>query len=144
VATVSLRDVTADNVDDVCAVKLGPGQEQFVAPTAKTLAQAAYYEEPNLIKAIYADEQVVGLAALANDEDGWYLWRLSVDHEHQGNGYGAESLRLIYELIREMGESEMRTSYVPGAGSPGDFYLRNGWEDTGQVFEGEHVLRIRL
>ena len=33
----------------------------------------------------------------------YYLWRLLVDHRHQGRGYGAAAVRLVAEAVRDAG-----------------------------------------
>ena len=39
---------------------------------------------------------------------------------------------------------ELLLSYVPGEGSPEGFYRGLGFEPTGEVDEGEVVMRLRL
>ena len=51
----------------------------------------------------------------------WFLWKLLVDHRHQGKGYGRERLGQVVELIRSQGATELRSSYVPGEGGPAGF-----------------------
>ena len=42
------------------------------------------------------------------------------------------------------GADTLVTSVVPGEGSPLGFYLRYGFVETGQMFDREHVLVLRL
>src|SRR4051812_37001458 len=140
---VELREVDADNVRDVCRLKLAPEQEKFVAPTANTLAEARYYEGAR-VKAIYADDELVGLAAWEFEDGEWYIWRLMVDAGHQRRGHGRAAVEQICELVRAEGASEVLTSYVPGDGSPGAFYVKAGFEETGREEHGERVMRRGL
>ena len=142
-ASIELREVTAENVRQVCGLKLAPGQEGFVAPAAYTLAEAQFDDEA-FVKAIYAGDDLVGLAAVAADEDGWFLWRLMIDADHQRKGYGRQALERVFDLMRDRGVTEFLTSYVPGKGDPGPFYTAAGFEETGQVVHGERVLRRNL
>jgi diamine N-acetyltransferase len=142
-AEVTLREVTADNVTDVCKLELGEGQERFVAPAAQTVAQAHYYEGA-LLRAIYAGDVLVGVAAFEPEDDVWWLWRLMIDHRHQRRGYGAAALARVLEVVREKGAGELRTSYAQGDGEPRDFYLKYGFEDTGRDEHGERVLSLQL
>ena len=74
----------------------------------------------------------------------FYLWRFLIDARHQGKGYGAEALRQIVEHVRGLGATELLTSAVPGEGSPEPFYRRYGFAPTGQIDDGEVVLRLGL
>ena len=73
----------------------------------------------------------------------WFLWKLLVDHRHQGKGYGREVVRQVVELVRGQGGTELLTSYVPGEGGPGGFYAQLGFVPTGELDpEGEVLLRL--
>ena len=66
-----------------------------------------------------------------------YLWRLLIDRLHQRRGIGARVLDLIAEECLGMGDTTLLTSWGEGKGSPRPFYLRNGFEPTGRVMDGE-------
>ena len=65
---VSLREVTRDNAHAVCGLVLAPGQERYVAPSADTLVDGAF-DSRGWVRAIYADEQLVGVLALIVDTE---------------------------------------------------------------------------
>src|SRR5262249_23144225 len=143
---VTLREVTADNVRDVCRLEVKPGQERFVAPAAVSVAQA-HYDPTSWLRAIYAGDELVGLVLLAIDEEtgSWYLWRFEIAGEHQGKGYGRAALELVIEHVRSLPDTtELLLSYEPGPGGPRDFYRRLGFEDTDRWEEGERVMRLTL
>ena len=51
----------------------------------------------------------------------------------------------MVERVRGLpGARELISSYVPGDEGPRDFYLRYGFVETGEVDEGEHVIRLEL
>jgi len=65
--------------------------------------------------------------------------------EHQRKGYGKRALDLVVERVRALpGARELISSYVPGEDSPRDFYVRYGFVETGEVEEGERVIRLEL
>ena len=75
----------------------------------------------------------------------YFLWRLLVDAEHQGRGYGTAILTEVVALLREAGATELYTSCVPGEGSPQPFYRAFGFEPTGEVDDdGEIILLLDL
>jgi len=51
-------------------------------------------------------------------------------------------VRLVVELVRGQGGTELFTSHVPGEGSPAGFYARLGFVPTGELDPaGEIILR---
>lgn len=145
-AEVSLREVTAKTVRDVCDLEVAPGQEQFVAPNAVSIAEA-YFSEEAWFRAIYADETPVGFVMLYDDpqKPEYYLWRFMIAGEHQGKGFGRRAMEMVISHVRNRPMAkELLSSYVPGEGSPVGFYLGLGFEDTGEVDDGEIVITLQL
>jgi diamine N-acetyltransferase len=145
-AQVSLREVTAQTVRDICDLSVAPGQERFVAPNSVSIAEAYFCKEA-WFRAIYADETPVGFLMLYDDpqKGEYHLWRFMIAESHQGKGYARRAMELLIERVRErpMAE-ELLLSYVPGEGSPEGFYRGLGFEPTGEVDEGEVVMGLRL
>jgi GNAT superfamily N-acetyltransferase len=149
--TVTLEEITEDNAPSVLALRLAPGQERFVSSVADSLAEADENPEGNpWFRAVHADGSPVGFVMLSWDVEPrppeihgpWFLWKLLIDHRHQGRGYGREVVRQIVELVRGQGATELLTSHVPGEGGPAGFYARLGFVPTGELDpEGEIILR---
>jgi diamine N-acetyltransferase len=131
----------------VCALAVLPHQTRLVAPNAVSLAQALF-EPTAWYRAIYADETLVGFVMVEDDPTAqeYSLWRFMVAGPYQGRGFGRQALDLVVEYVRTRpGATELLTSYVPGEGSPGDFYVKLGFEETGEVDDdGEVVMRLPL
>ena len=146
-AAVSLREVTKENLREVLRLKVAPDQDRFVAPNAVSIAQAYFDRDVAWFRAIYADETPVGFVML-HDEPGarkYYLWRFMIDHRYQKLGYGAKALEQVIDYVRHRpGALELLTSIVPGEGSPGGFYETLGFRYTGDLDEGEQVMRLPL
>jgi diamine N-acetyltransferase len=119
----------------------------MVAPNAVSLAQALF-EPTAWYRAIYADETLVGFVMVEDDPTAqeYSLWRLMVAGPYQGRGFGRQALDLVVEYVRARpGATELRTSYVPGVGSPGDFYVKCGFRETGERDDdGEVIMRLPL
>jgi SAM-dependent methyltransferase/RimJ/RimL family protein N-acetyltransferase len=143
---ISLREVDADNVLAVCELDVAPAQQTHVARNALTVAESAY--EPNAwLRAIYAGEEPVGLLGLVADTETpeYWLARLMIAAAHQGRGYGRDAIMLLVEHVRTLpGARELRTSCVPADDGPLDFYRGLGFEQTGDMYAGELVLRLTL
>ncbi len=145
-AAVSLREVTKDTVRTVIRLKVAPAQEDFVASNAFSIAEA-HFSDIAWFRAIYAGETPVGFIMLADDPDKpeYFLWRLMIDAHQQGKGFGRRAVQLLIDHVKTRpGATELLVSYVPGEGSPRDFYLKLGFQDTGRVEESEVVLRLPL
>ena len=146
-AVVSLREVTKQNLREVLRLSVAPRQDRFVAPNAISIAQAYFDRDVAWFRAIYADETPVGFVML-HDEPGapkYYLWRFMIDHRYQKLGYGAKALKQVIDYVRgRPAAQELLTSIVPGEGSPGGFYETLGFRYTGDLDEGEQVMRIPL
>lgn len=75
----------------------------------------------------------------------WFLWKLLIDERHQRRGYGREAVRLIAQIVRGEGATELLTSCVPGDNGPEAFYRRLGFIPTGELDEnGEVILALKL
>jgi diamine N-acetyltransferase len=150
---VSLRAITDENRDAVRAMRVGPGQDRFVSSVSKSLEDAATTPEGNpWYRAIYAGDVPVGFVMLSWEVPPgrpgiigpWFLWRLLIDEHHQRRGFGRETLTQVVHLIRANGATELLTSYRPGDGGPWPFYQRMGFAPTGEIDDGEVVLRLDL
>jgi diamine N-acetyltransferase len=156
-STVTLREVTKENLLVVALLDVGPGQDNLVAPNGFSIAQASFNANA-WFRAVYADEQPVGFAmlddwSLAPDqkpelfEEAYYvgLWRFMIDHRFQKFGFGAQAMRLLIAHARTRpGVKNMLLSFVPKENNPEPFYARFGFTRTGEVDDGEVVMRLSL
>jgi SAM-dependent methyltransferase/GNAT superfamily N-acetyltransferase len=143
---VSLRPIDEGNVRAVCELKVAPGQETHVAPSAMTIAESAY-ERNAWLRAIYAGDEPVGVLGLVADAETpeYWLARLMIDGRHQGRGYGRDAMHLLIEHVRGLpGARELQTSCVPDPDGPLGFYQGLGFVRTGDVHARELVLRLSL
>lgn len=148
---VHLREITDDNRDAVRALRVRRDQKRFVASVSESLKEAAKKPEANpWCRALYSGDEPVGFVMLSwRPPAGLYqgrhfIWRLLVDKRYQGRGIGREALAQIAGLVRADGATELLTSYEPGDGEPWPFYQKFGFEPTGEIDDGEIVLRLTL
>jgi len=151
-SVVNLREVNVDTMREISALAVAEAQSTYVAPNVYSIAEAYFHPEA-WFRAIYADNTPVGFAMLedwslvpdADPAAPICLWRFMIDHRYQGLGFGGRALMLIVEHVRTRTDlGYMLTSYVPGDGSPGDFYLKFGFTPTGEEMDCEIVLRLDL
>jgi diamine N-acetyltransferase len=144
---ITLREITKDTARTIMNLKVGPGQERFVAPNAVSIAQAYFERDTAWFRAIYAGEEPIGFVMVEDTggERTYYLWRFMIDGRYQRKGYGRKALDLVIAHVRTRPNAKaFETSVVPGEGSPGPFYERAGFVYTGAVEDDELVMRLEL
>ena len=151
---VTLREIGPGNEAAVRALKVAPGQEQFVTSVPESLDEAKRSPEAHpWFRAIYAGERPVGFVMLSykvspdNREDPfrYFLWRLLIDVEYQRRGYGRAAMALVIDVVRNSpGATDFSTSIHAGDGGPAPFYQSLGFEATGEWTDGEEVYRLPL
>jgi diamine N-acetyltransferase len=151
---VTLDEISDGNRAAVLALRVAPGQEQFVSSVRESLAEAAEYPHARpWYRAVVADGMPVGFVMVSWNAEPqppeiigpWFLWKLLIDERYQGRGYGSEAVRQVTELARAEGAADMLTSYVPQPGGPAGFYVRLGFVPTGDVVgDGEVIMRLAL
>jgi RimJ/RimL family protein N-acetyltransferase len=153
-STVTLREVTETNRNAVLGIRVAPAQERFVGTVAGALEDAREIPEGKAwYRAIYADDLPVGFVMLSWNVTPeppriigpWFLWKILIDERHQRRGYGRDAVRLVADIVRANGAAELLTSCVPGDEGPERFYLRIGFNPTGDLDEkGEVILALQL
>jgi diamine N-acetyltransferase len=148
---VSLRPLTESNRQLADALRVSPGQEQYVSSVADSLREAAEHPDAHpMYWVVYADDTPVGFVMIADEVDSpdyipQYLWKLLIDERYQRRGYGTATLDLIVDYFRgRPGVEVLNTSAGQGEGSPVTFYERYGFERTGEVRFDEVMLQLRL
>jgi diamine N-acetyltransferase len=154
VSKVSLREITDENREAVVALRIAESQEGVVSSVADSLLEAEETPEGNpWYRAVYADDEAIGFVMLSWDVTPappriigpWFLWKLLIDERHQGRGYGREAVKLVADIARDHGATELLTTYVVGDNNPQPFYTHIGFVPTGEEDEkGERILALSL
>jgi diamine N-acetyltransferase len=95
---------------------------------------------------VYVEETPVGFLMHGLDDTGerWII-RLMVDAEHQGRGYGRAAMALILAQFRADPQCRsVAISYEPDNKVAAALYQSLGFEETGEIDDGELVARLRL
>lgn len=151
---MTLREIGPDIEDAVLALRVAPGQERFVATMEQSFFDAVDEPEQNAwMRAVVADGTPVGFVMVSWDivpvpgelEGPYFLWRLLIDADHQGKGYGTAALDLVIDAVVADGAVELITSCVPGEGNPLPFYERLGFVRTERLDpDGEVIIALDL
>ena len=141
---VTLRKIDEDNFFPVMHLKVAEAQANFVAPNVWSVAQAWLAGERARPFAIYDDETLVGffMASVDLEKNEYDVWRLMIDQQFQGKGYGRQALRLAIDYLKGEGAKEILLSYEPENETAGKLYASEGFVLTGEVDEGELVAKL--
>lgn len=151
---VELRPIAYANLREVLQLRVTEQQTKFVESVPGSLAEAEVTPDARpWYRAIYAAGGPVGFVMISdgvppgNPEliGPYYLWRLLIDVDHQGRGYGSRALDLVCDYVQTRpGGDALMTSATQGQGGPTPFYLGYGFEPTGDVVKGEPLFRLIL
>lgn len=144
---INFKEITKENLFSIIKLSVFDKQKDQVASNAISIAEA-HYNEIAWFRGIFNDDEAVGFVMLYLDdkENEYGVWRFMIDQKHQGKGYGSASMDLIKKVIKEQVPdiTEIFLSYVPkDEGSADGFYIKQGFEETGEVSHGEKVMRFR-
>ncbi|MFF2011136.1 GNAT family N-acetyltransferase [Streptomyces sp. NPDC058195] len=151
-SSLRLEEVTADNVEAACGLRVRPDQEGLVKPVSWSLAQA--YATPGTAwpRLVFDGDRLVGFVMAffdirfrpddAGPRSG--LWRLNIAADQQGHGYGRFAVRAVCEEIRRRGGTRATVSWVPGEHGPEGFYLGLGFRLTGETSGDQVVGELEL
>ncbi|WP_299989866.1 GNAT family N-acetyltransferase [uncultured Ruegeria sp.] len=149
------RPLTQETLRPLAALQVRDDQSTFVASNLMTMAQSLF-ENGSEIYGIWEDETPIGLLAIVDmshpdadldeddDPDGIYIWRLMVDHAHQGKGHGRSALDFARALAMEKGRANLVISVVDEPGGALPIYERCGFSPTGRIVGGEVELIMAL
>lgn len=113
--------INEDNYEAVLKLKVTDEQNEakYIAPNVRSIADAYLYREAGDVfpYAVQEGDTVIGFVLLDEDaeEKELMIWRMMVDKEYQGKGYG----RAIVEKVMEKFEADSRfdvliADYVKG------------------------------
>jgi histidinol dehydrogenase len=148
-ADLEVKPVGRDNLAELMRLDVTAEQRSFVAPVAKSIAQASFEPTARSL-GLYAGGEAVGYLLLWDsrhdpDEpaDELYVWRLLIDARHQRRGFGAAAMRWVVDEARRLGVARVGLSHVQ-ANDAGAFYARLGFAYTGRVVDGEREMVLDL
>ena len=157
-----LEKVNARNVWDILKLTVDKKQRNFVAGNDISIIEAYTAITANghaFPFGIYENETPVGFLMIGFDiDDDWddappiakgnyNLWRLMIDKDYQGRGFGKEAVRLALDYIRTFpcGRADCCwLSYEPENEIAARLYRSFGFEETGEMDGEERIAVLRL
>jgi len=141
--TLTVAELTADNIESVLAVTPRPEQFRHVNPVAWYVAMAAYEGVWQPVALVDDGGEVVGFAQGAWDgSDSTYtLGGVVLDARHQGRGLGRALLDALVAHVRSQPRpgTVVLTVHDDNEVARG-LYTRYGFVETGDVLDDELVM----
>ena len=157
---IHLEKVTYKNFEAITDLTIFKSQYPFVADNTESLAEAYLAvtsgEACAYPFAVYDDETPVGFLMIGYNESSieenapeilkgnYRIWRLMIDKNYQGKGFGRETVRLGLEFIKTQpqGKAEYCTlSYNPENETARKLYASFGFVETGDM-DGDEVVAV--
>ena len=155
--TVSIRPVDKENWNELVRLKVREDQKNFVASNVYSIAEAQFgYDEKDgrghwdfYSYGIYDGDTPVGFLMYGINYDypetQGLIVRLMVDENHQGRGYGKVGMEKVLEIFRaDRRIQNAIITYAPENEGARKLYASLGFEETGEMMEGETVAVLRL
>lgn len=151
---ITLQDVSYENLRAVIKIyeTLSESDKKHVAPNVVSLAEAYLNYDIAWPKAIVLDETIIGFVMLGLDnyiakEEDWpvyFLWRFMIGGEYQGKGYGKAVLNMLVDKCKAENIRYLYVSSTKYDPMPYEMYIKYGFVDTGEVDDGEQVLKLKI
>lgn len=159
---VRLEKINGKNVWEILKLKVGKGQENFVASNDLSIIEAYVAISGNghaYPFGIYKDDIPVGFLMIGYDVDdsfenppkiaygNYNIWRLMIDEKYQNKGYGKEALKLALDFIKTFpcGKAEYcYLSYEPENIKAKKLYSKFGFIENGEKDDEELVAVLKL
>ncbi len=158
---ITLRKFTAENMNQIVALEVAPHQRGFVSGNLRSLAEA-YVAIANggvaLPFGIYADDTPIGFVMFSYGAEDWpdapaiahdnySIWRLMIDHRHQGRGYGRAAMTEALRYLRTFPCGRAAycwLSYEPENEAARKLYRSLGFAETSEYDGNECIAVLRL
>ncbi len=144
-----LAPPSPETLDALVGLPPAPGEPANVAPVVYSLAEA-YVTPTAWPRAVLDGDEVVGFVMANFDPDNEIdafragVWRLNVAEAAKGRGVGRFAVEQVADEARTRGVDAITVLWEPGDDGPEGFYLKLGFEPTGEVLFGERVGRLHL
>lgn len=132
---LKLEEICDENFYDVVNLKIDSSQVKFVASNDRSLAECYLYRDNNDVFpfAIKVSDVVVGFVMYYTDdaEVSATVWRIMIDKNYQGKGYGKKAMIAIEKVIKSHGKYKtIHTSYNNRNKVAEKLYLSLGYKES--------------
>lgn len=137
---VKLVEVNSENWYECCKLEVTESQKDFIEPNAISILQSKF--EPTLKPyAIYLEDKAAGFLmynSIKEELDGYWIYRIMIDKEHQGKGIGRAATELmLLEMANALKANKIVVGYRPDNKGAHQLYASLGFIDQGDRFGKE-------
>jgi len=150
-----IRPVTKDNWKELIRLRVREDQTHFVASNLYSIAESQFGDDYeghwDLHPFGIHDEENTPVGFLmygfnfAHPTQQAFIIRLMVDYQYQGKGYGRFGMERMLEIFRADPRIKVvGISYEPANEAARKLYASLGFEENGEIADGEVVALLRL
>lgn len=154
---LTLRPIDEQTLFPVTRLSVAPAQREFVADNTWSIMEAYIAlsrKEIALPFGLYDGETPVGFVMFSYGSypgapqvavGNYAIWRLMIDHHHQGKGYGKQAMQaaLAYLRTRPAGDAQsVWLSYEPTNELARHLYHSFGFVENG-AYDGHEIIAVR-
>lgn len=145
---IELVPIDENNFEAVIKLDLHEHQRKFVAPNVHSLAECYLYRKNEDVfpYAVQDGKTIVGFLLLDLDfeEKEMMIWRMMVDKQYQGKGYGRQTVQAVIERFEnDPDHTVLIADYVKGNEAMGGLLRNLGFKDDSFNDEfNEYVLHF--
>lgn len=152
---ITLRKITEANWRAVANLRVSTAQEGNIALNPMSMLEAHYSEDARM-RAVYADETLVGFLMMAiwPPTNGYYIWRFMIDHRYQRLGFGRRVVGMAIQHVKDehpqakqlgvMSTPKEGKGKVEAQHSPYNFYVKLGFRQTAEPDEDGEVMMMMV
>lgn len=154
-STITLREITEDNWRATANLRVLRAQEGNLAHNSMSMLEA-HYSEDAWMRAVYADETLVGFLMMAiwPPTDAYYIWRFMIDQRYQKLGFGRTVVGMAIRHVKDnypqakrlgvMSTPKEGKGKVEAQHSPYEFYVKLGFRQTEEPDEDGEVMMMMI
>lgn len=138
---VNLQPVTKANWIACIDLTLHPQQQNNLASNVETIAESKF-EPDSILRAICLGDRIIGMLAYCTEDEPpdpevYWLFRLMVDKNFQGKGYGTQALDLAIKEMVQLGAKKIYISHKPQNEVASKLYQKLGFKYIGTLDDGD-------
>lgn len=146
---ITLEEITHENIHAVLALSVSAVQQAYYPQSnAHSIAEGTFPPDDDAVwmRAICKDGIPVGFMMTSEipEQGEYFLWRMMIDQHFQGNGLGAQAMKLLIKRIIDNGNPKtLLLSHLKSNITAGRFYSGLGFSYTDEVL-GQEDLMMKL
>lgn len=145
---ITIKPITQENWNEAIQLKVNKEQEAFVASNLYSIAEVQFLDNFQAM-GIYVEDEMIGFTMFGIDPDdgNYWIYRLMVDHQLQGRGYGSQAVQKVLEYIQKENTSNIpfvMIGYNPENVGARNTYKKAGFVETELAPWGEQLAEYKL